>query len=155
MALPNIVTTTIRLSPEFRSISLSRADIIFSGIDVSGASFQARIFFNNPDANHETPLEQANGYAGIFHVFGQGGCFGNPGHCDVPVATRPYDLRRKHDMTPIEKRVIITNALEKVFQSDNDHLRITIVPAILSSTEKCNLVNVLTFESIDIVAYKS
>src|SRR5262245_22746778 len=49
-----------------------RADIEIFGIDQSGASFEGRVFLNNPDANFSTPLSPEHGYAGSFHVYGYG-----------------------------------------------------------------------------------
>src|SRR5438477_12447518 len=75
----------------------SRADLIFEGVDHSGASFEARVFLNNESANDQTPATPENGYAGSFHIFGHGGCFGDDiTHCQIRGAPRPYDPRPAH-----------------------------------------------------------
>src|SRR5659263_361990 len=51
--------------------------------DHGGPSYEARVFFDTPDATADTPLERAAGYVGSFTVFGHGGCFSEHGHCDV------------------------------------------------------------------------
>ena len=80
-----------QLDPEF-----SRADIEFEGVDHSGASYEGRVFLNNPRADATTPLTSEKGYAGTFHIFGHGGCFGDDeGHCTVR-PRRAYDPRPAH-----------------------------------------------------------
>ncbi len=57
----------------------SRADLEFIGVDHSGASYEARVFVNNPSADIGTQTNEANGYAGSYYIFGHGGCFGDIG----------------------------------------------------------------------------
>src|SRR5215469_8045801 len=70
-----------------------RADLVFEGVDHAGATFEARVFLNNETANENTPTTGEQGYAGSFHIFGHGGCFGEAGHCEVRSNPRPYDPR--------------------------------------------------------------
>src|SRR5579871_3303431 len=73
-----------KISLENLASDFSRADLIFDGVDHSGASFEARVFLNNDKANEETPTLPENGYAGSFHIFGHGGCFGDDiTHCQI------------------------------------------------------------------------
>ena len=58
------------LNPDGRP--MKRADIVFEGVDMSGPSFEARVFLNNPNATVATPVEPEQGYAGSFHVYGLG-----------------------------------------------------------------------------------
>jgi hypothetical protein len=81
---------------------LYRADIEVHGIDHAGPSYQARIYLNNPAANEATGVAPETGYAGSFHIFGHGGCLGDPGHCDV-VTRRLYDPRPGHPSPPAGK----------------------------------------------------
>src|ERR1700680_4988187 len=85
----------------------TRADIEFQGVDHSGASFEARIFLNQSNADEKTETTAASGYAGAFHIFGHGGCFGDEGHCDV-VPRRSYDPRPAHPLSPARQVVIAT-----------------------------------------------
>src|SRR5215471_2746066 len=79
----------------------SRADLVFDGVDHSGVSFEARVFLNNPSASEQTAKTSENGYAGSFHIFGHGGCYGDDAsHCDIRSAPRPYDPRPAHPLTP-------------------------------------------------------
>jgi hypothetical protein len=77
--------------PEHRFVG---ADLEIRGIYHGEASYEGRIFFNNPRADDKTPRTPEYGYAGSFHIFGHGGCLGDPGHCDVHEHSRePYDFR--------------------------------------------------------------
>ena len=63
-----------------------RADIVFEGVEQAGASFEARVFLNNPEADASTPMTPEHGYAGSFHVYGYGRYPGEPGPAGVPTA---------------------------------------------------------------------
>ena len=82
---------------------VTRVDIEFDQVDDSGASFEGRVFLNNPGADENTEPNPENGYAGSFFIFGHGGCFGDEGHCEVDAERPhdPYDPRRSHPMTPV------------------------------------------------------
>src|SRR5437868_12271147 len=47
-----------------------RADLEIRGIYHGEASYEGRIFFNNPAANEDTAKTTENGYAGSFYIFG-------------------------------------------------------------------------------------
>jgi hypothetical protein len=69
-----------------------RADLIFYGIDHSGPSFEAQVFFD-PRGVSRGADEDHRAYVGSFFIFGHGGCFGDRGHCDIPTDRDPFDLR--------------------------------------------------------------
>ena len=50
----------------------ARAKLVLRGVDQGGPSFEARVFLDNPRATITTPLDDACGYAGSFHVYGRG-----------------------------------------------------------------------------------
>src|SRR5690348_2310158 len=90
-----------------------RADLEFYGIDHGGASYEGRVFVNNPRADHDTAKTDENGYVGSFFVFAHGGCFGDVGHCDIKMDKRDYDLRYTHPLTQMFTRIVITEKLRK------------------------------------------
>lgn len=145
------VTTDI--STECLDAKFVRADLVFDGLDHSGASFEARIFVNNPDADASTELTTQNRYAGRFHVFGHGGCFGDVGHCEVRGAPRAYDPRPAHPLTPMRKVVIATEAIRREVKRGNKKLTLTIVPIVRSGTDRCDYENVLKFDRVSVVTY--
>jgi tyrosinase len=104
-----------------------RADIEFHGVDHQGASYEGRVYVNNPDADENTGYDDAS-YAGSYHVFGHGGCLGDPGHCDVELR-REHDPRPAHPLTPAKKVVIATDAITKAMR-DSQRLTVTVVPII-------------------------
>lgn len=105
------------------------ADLELHGIDHSGLSFQGRVFLNNPRATERTRLDPSAGYAGSFHIFGHGGCFGDLGHCDVPTGPQdPFDYRLPHPLTPATRSIEITDALKAVRDTtDSETVTVTIV----------------------------
>ncbi|MGH3824076.1 MAG: hypothetical protein ACRDRA_14790 [Pseudonocardiaceae bacterium] len=131
----------------------SRADIEFHEVDHSGASFEARIFLNNPEADDQTELTPETGYAGSFHIFGHGGCFGDDEEHCVATPRSPYDPRPAHPLSRARKVVIATEAIRRAREYGTT-VTITVVPIITSMTDKSSRHNVLQFEKIVIVSYR-
>jgi hypothetical protein len=145
------VSDKIKLPPINKTCH--RADLIFDGLDHSGASFEAHVFLNNKTANAKTARTPQNGYAGTFHIFGHGGCFGDVGHCEVRGLPRPYDPRPAHALTPARKTLIATEALRRA-ASKGKEATVTIVPIVRATTSKVeDNENVLKFEKISVVTY--
>jgi hypothetical protein len=136
------------LDPDF-----SRADIEFHDVDHSGASFEAAVFLDNQRATETTPKTPHEGYAGSFHIFGHGGCFGDVGHCDVVVQRRPFDPRPGHPLTPALKVVIATDAVRAALRRGRS-VTVTVVPRVTASTDKCDVEDVLKFGRLAIVTYR-
>lgn len=130
-----------------------RADIEVHGIEHGGATYQGRIFLNNPGADEDTPRTAQTGYAGCFHIFGHGGCLGDPGHCDV-VPRGLHDPRPAHPLTPAFKIVPATDAVRRALRA-GDEITVTIVPVILSTTTAVGRPDdVLEFDHVRVVTYR-
>jgi hypothetical protein len=93
------------------------------------------------------------GFAGTFNIFGHGGCFGDVGHCDVTGPRRPFDPRPAHPLTPARKVVIATEPLRRALKKA-PKVTVTVVPIVLSATEKCDLQKVLKYSKVSIVTYR-
>ena len=136
----------------------SRADLEFRGVDHSGPSFEARLFLDNPNADAKTARDESEGYAGSFHVFGHGGCFGELGHCDVRDEPRGvYDRRPPHPLTPQFKTVIVTDSLRRVMQTAKRKktFSVTIVPVASESPgSKAAVGDPLKFESVSLITFQ-
>jgi len=131
----------------------ARADLEIEGVFHGEASYEGRVFLNNPKADETTDKNLANGYAGSFNIFGHGGCLGDPGHCEVNDHKREaYDFRAPHPLTPAFKRVTITDALRAVAKTANE-VTITVVPIIQAANELSDTNNVFRFESMKILTY--
>jgi hypothetical protein len=113
--------------------AFTRADVVFTGVDHSGGSYEVRLFLNNPAATADTPRTAEQGYAGRFTVFGHGGCYGDEGHCEVPAPSAdPTELRPAHPLTPLEINVTITEALRRVLARDGALRTVTLVPVSIT-----------------------
>jgi tyrosinase len=136
--------------PEHRFAS---AEIEISGIYHGEASYEGRIFLNNPKADETTPRTLDHGYAGSFHIFGHGGCLGDPDHCEINEDNRDgYDFRAPHPLTRASKRVTVTTALRHLGISTRE-IAVTVVPIVTAANELCDTVNVFRFESLRLLAY--
>lgn len=129
-----------------------RADLEFIRVDHSGASYEARVFLNNPNADENTPTATETGYAGSFHIFGHGGCFGGVGHCEINKAQDDFDPRPSHPLQPIRKVVIATEAIKRA-AAQTTEITVTVVPVIVSWTEQCDLTDVMKFDHINLAIY--
>ncbi|MDQ3849141.1 MAG: tyrosinase family protein [Actinomycetota bacterium] len=107
--------------------STRRADIEFHNVDHAGASYEGRVYLNNPDADASTGYDDPS-YAGAYHIFGHGGCFGDQGHCDVR-ERRSYDPRAAHPLTPARKVVIATEAVKRAIKNGGQ-ATVTVVPIV-------------------------
>jgi hypothetical protein len=123
------VSKSVGLAPGNVGATYRRADLVFDGVDHSAHSYALRVFFNNPAATENTDLSAENGYAGSVYIFGHGGCFGDQGHCEVPVERQPFDLRPPHQLTPAKMWLEVTDALRQLPQPERG-LVITVVPVV-------------------------
>jgi tyrosinase len=132
---------------------LASADLEIDGIYHGEASYEGRIFLNNPQADASTPRTIENGYAGSFHIFGHGGCLGDPGHCEINEHKRePYDFRPPHPLTPASKRVTVTDALRALAKTSTE-ITITVVPVISAANALCDTTNVFRCASMRFISY--
>jgi hypothetical protein len=147
------VSGPIELSPAAASGEYSRADLIFHGVDHSLASYEGRVYINAPRANAGTGREHPS-YAGSFHIFGHGGCFGDVGHCDVPTAPQdPFDLRQAHPLTPAAKVVIVTDALKRILADGGAASgSITVTVVCVAPHRESN--EYLKFDEVRLVTYR-
>ena len=104
-----------------------RTDIEFHDVDHSGPSYEGRVYLNYPDADENTGYDHPS-YAGSFHIFGHGGCLGDPGHCDVE-PRRKYDPRPAHPLTRARKVVIARDSAKRMLEAD-DEVTVTVVPIV-------------------------
>jgi hypothetical protein len=142
-----------RISIETVDADSGRADLIFDGLDHSGASYEARVFLNNEKATAETETTPERGYAGSFHIFGHGGCYGDDiTHCQIRGPRRPYDPRPGHPLTPARKVLIATEAL-KAARAKGGDVTVTIVPVVYDPSPKADYSDVLKLESISVASY--
>lgn len=150
--VPNPVTVTLTAPGE----PYRRADLEFHGVDHSKASFEGRLFINNPEAGPGTPTDDPS-YAGSFWVLGHGGCAGAEGHCEPPRERRPFDFRAEHQLTPMSKRVVVTGTLRALVQPGQT-FSVRIVPYVRPENAEPlpgNLVSdVLRFDRADLLTYQ-
>lgn len=134
-----------------------RADLEFHGVDHSRSSYTARLFFNHAAADAATPTDDEHGYAGSFHVLGHGGCAGDEGHCEVPTESPPRGLRSQHQLTPLSKRVVVTDALRRAL-SGGGELSVTVVPVLreelVSAYGESLTSDLLHFDRVDLLTYR-
>ena len=143
----------VTIAGEQLDTEFSRADIEFDGVDHSGATYEGRVFLNNPRADATTPLTPENGYAGSFHIFGHGGCFGDDeGHCTVR-PRRPYDPRPAHQLTPARKVVIATDAVRQALAAGPE-VTLKVVPIVRATTPKAGPEDVFSYERVSILTYR-
>jgi hypothetical protein len=141
--------------PDAREADFYRADLEFYGVDHSGASFEARVFLDNDEADRETPATAESRYAGSFHIFGHGGCFGDRGHCEVPDAPlHEFDRRPVHQLLPQKKVVTITGPLRTLLAGRRGgSVTVTVVPVVHSTVGDLETEDVLEFDRLALVTY--
>ncbi len=148
----NPITVTLTAPDE----SYRRADLEFHGVDHSKASFEGRLFINNPGAGPETPTDHES-YVGSFWVFGHGGCAGGEGHCEPPAERRPFDFRAEHQLTRVSKRVMVTEKLRSlVGQGQSFSVRIVpyVRPENAGPLPASLVTDLLQFDQVALLTYQ-
>lgn len=143
--------------PELEDVEeLSRADLVFYGVDHSGPSYEARVFVNNPDANADTERVLDHGYAGSYTVFGHNGCYGDEGHCLPDQRHRDaFDVRAPHPLAPLTLTVIATEAIRRaLLEPDTRELAVTVVPVIPDDGFPKSTQDPLRFDYVRLLTYE-
>jgi tyrosinase len=125
-----------------------RADLIFYGLDHSGTSFEARVFFDPRGVGRDADADH-RAYVGSFYILGHGGCFGDVGHCDIPSARDPFDLRPPHQLEPAIRILTVTEALKGLLERGADAAKVTVV----AQTEGRAANDVLAFDGVRLATY--
>jgi hypothetical protein len=125
-----------------------RADLIFYGLDHSGPSYEAQVFMGARGVGGE-PDREHRSYVGSFFILGHGGCFGDVGHCDIPAARDPFDLRPAHQLEPAVRLVTVTEPLRAMLQQGLAAAKVTVV----AHTEGRASDDVLSFRTIRLATY--
>jgi tyrosinase len=148
-----IVTKPVDVTTVLRSDRFTRADLEIGGIKHTGTSYEGRIFVDNPDADEDTPKDDAS-YAGSFNVFGHGGCFGAEGHCEAPDERRRFDRRPLARSIRMKKRVKVTEVLRRAAEAGGQ-LQFTIVGVPVSgSSPGSEPEGILDIKRMSVVVYR-
>jgi tyrosinase len=86
-----------------------------------------RVFLNQPDADASTPLERDKGYAGYLGIFGDGPCYGGPGHCDIPPPATGGRPPQRTMNTPRNHRIDVTASVRRLIAAGARQVTISLV----------------------------
>jgi tyrosinase len=142
----HFTSKAIELPPANRPFA--RADLIFHGLDHSGASFEGQVFLDPRGVGRKAGSDH-RAYVGSFFVFGHGGCFGDIGHCDIPRERDPFDLRPPHQLEPAIRVLTVTEAVEALLERGVETAKVTVI----ARTAARRPANVLAFDKVRLVTY--
>jgi tyrosinase len=125
-----------------------RADLIFYGLDHSGASYEARVFVDQRGVGGDADSDH-RAYVGSFFILGHGGCFGEVGHCDIPSERDPFDLRPAHQLEPAVRVLTVTEPLRALLERGVEAAKVTVT----AHTEGRAPNDVLAFETVRLATY--
>ena len=128
--------------------SFERCDLIFYGLDHSGASFEARVFMDPRGVNRDAGSDH-RAYVGSFFIFGHGGCFGDAGHCDVPTERDAFDLRPPHQLEPAVRILTVTDAVRALLDRGVDGAKVT----VNARSADPRSTSVLAFDTVRLATY--
>ena len=139
------VTPPIEL-PAPRS-SFERADLVFYGLDHSGASSRPRSSSTpgglGADATDTAPT------SGSFFIFGHGGCFGDVGHCDIPTHGRPVRPATSAPAAPAIRVVTVTESIRRLVEAGEKAIPVTVVARTPGNRSD----KVLQFDTVRLLSY--
>ena len=99
-----------------------------------------------------SPREPAEGFVGVFTVFGHGGCVGDEGHCDVETNLGdPFELRLPRGLAPVTKAVELS--AEAVKRLTGEQFTVTVV-AVEPSEQGPRESDALEFEGWRLATYE-
>jgi len=139
-------TAPLELPPA--EAAFARADLIFYGLDHSGASYEARVFIDQRGVGGEADSSH-RAYVGAFFILGHGGCFGDVGHCDIPSERDPFDLRPAHQLAPAVRVLTVTEPLRALLERGVEAAKVTVT----AHTEGRTPNDVLAFETVRLATY--
>jgi hypothetical protein len=116
--------------------------LVFSGVEQGGQSFEGRVFLNHPNADERTERTAAAGYAGSFHVYG----FGTPA---PPSLAQTGPRPAGGVVAPIEKHVRLDQPVLGAALASGDQLTVTVVVVPAGPGD---LVPQKPFEQVELVA---
>jgi tyrosinase len=125
-----------------------RADLLFYGLDHSGASYEARVFLDPRGVGRDADSEH-RAYVGSFFILGHGGCFGDIGHCDIPSERDAFDLRSAHQLEPALRILTVTEAVKDLLERGIDEAKVTVATHTAGQTPN----DVLAFETVRLASY--
>jgi hypothetical protein len=125
-----------------------RADLLFYGLDHSGASYEARVFLDPRGVGRDADSEH-RAYVGSFFILGHGGCFGEVGHCDIPSERDAFDLRPAHQLEPALRILTVTDAVKGLLERGIDEAKVTVAAHTAGRTPN----DVLAFETVRLASY--
>lgn len=120
---------------------VERAEIVFSGVELAGPSWEGRVYVNNPAADESTAQDPASGYAGSFYVYG----YGEPAPPGVAEARARGD---EAPIAPVEQRVQPDPEVLRAAAEKSEELTITVVPV---PTDPSGASPERAFEQVDVV----
>jgi tyrosinase len=126
----------------------ARADLLFYGLDHSGASYEARVFLDPRGVGRKAGVEH-RAYVGSFYVLGHGGCFGDVGHCDIPSGRDAFDLRPAHQLEPALRILTVTDAVRHLLERSIKEAKITVTAHTAGRAAN----DVLAFETVRLASY--
>jgi hypothetical protein len=139
-------TEPIELPPP--SHSFERSDLLFYGLDHSGASYEARVFMDPRGVGRDANSGH-RAYVGSFFILGHGGCFGDAGHCDIPGGRDPFDLRPAHQLEPALRILTVTDAVRRLRERGVEAAKVTVVAHTAGTAAN----DVLAFERVRLATY--
>jgi hypothetical protein len=129
-----------------------RVDVELHRVDQAVASYEGRLFLNNPDADRDTEPVQEQGYVGSFFVFGKVGCWGeDEGHCQ-PASERTFDRRRPPGRHMKVRVTVPAERLARLATRSGDEAVISVV-VVRAGAADGEQSEVLRFERLSLIAY--
>jgi hypothetical protein len=108
-----------------------------------------RSFGRSPETSERRTRRAWWIFAGSFFILGHGGCFGDIGHCDIPTARDPFDLRPPHQLEPAVRILTVTDAVKALIERRVDAAKVT----VNARTADRKAANVLAFDTVRLATY--
>lgn len=133
---------------------VTRADLVFYGVDHSGVSYEGQVYIDPPGDDPPPTRDPGLGYAGSFTIFGHAGCYGDAGHCLPNQGFRDeFDRRPRHPLTPFTRTVVVTDAIRRAMHTGATEISVTVVASVPPSEGGTVSDQPMRIESVRLLTY--
>lgn len=147
----DLLPPTLKYSIESFPERFGQARLEFHNLRKTKESYEIRVFTNSPHCDVETDRGGNANYAGSLYLFGHGGCWGAPGHCDLPEEPRDkFDHRPEHHLVPYNTFIDVTGAVRAALEDAQTELTLHFV--VVDAKGKQVKPSVVEYDGIALVA---
>jgi tyrosinase len=132
----------------------SIARLEFHRLAKTHGSYRVHVYCDSGNGQYDagTGTSAESNYANTLYLFGEGGCAGAPGHCDIPEVRPWYDRRPPHHLEPYNTYLDVTAAVQRAVAGKRKEVQLSFV--VLDPDGRQVDPGVIEFEAVALMTYR-